>query len=311
MYNQLSTYEELEKELDKILEEDGTEYTQESYSTFAEIYKRTLRERQKPLNTVELPSWSGWNRITGGFSPYQFTILCGPTGAGKSTLLASITAQTLIGLIPTFVGSVEIGADDFVAKVISVFSKRDLVRGGLSDSEKERIDDAMGLYKNFHHVCFTNYSSRVPHRKFLCDLLHAHHTQGIKIALVDNLNFMMDVDDARNSVVQMDRAIHDFVVFCKKVPIHVVMVMHPRKTEGGRVESEFDIKGSSTAVQEATNVILFNRLKEPTDAPLGLKHEWCREVKFVKLRNKGRYVGSKIIMTLAQGGEELREVEAK
>ncbi len=93
----------------------------------------------------------------------------------------------------------------------------------------------------------------------------------------------------------MDRAVHDFVIMSQRIPIHTILVMHPRKTEGGRIESEFDIKGSSTAVQEADNVILFNRpTKADVDASI---HSWSeREMIFKKLRKRGRNVNKPIWM---------------
>jgi hypothetical protein len=78
------------------------------------------------------------------------------------------------------------------------------------------------------------------------------------------------------------------------------MIMHPKKTEHGRVESEFDIKGSSTAVQEAHNVFLFNRpgadlLEQEIAKPFD------REIKIAKMRRRGRAVGARVILKSVQG----------
>ena len=98
----------------------------------------------------------------------------------------------------------------------------------------------------------------------------------------------------------MDRVIHELIIFCKHVEVHVIMVMHPKKTETGRVESEFDVKGSSTSVQEAQNVLLFNK---PSDDMVknGLATWRDREIKIAKMRRKGSAVGSKLLLTGVDG----------
>ena len=74
--------------------------------------------------------------------------------------------------------------------------------------------------------------------------------------------------------------------------MHVIMVMHPKKTEGGRIVSEFDIKGSSTAVQEAHNVFLFNKARATKD---GLVTKLDREITLNKMRRRGSHVGKTLI----------------
>ena len=90
----------------------------------------------------------------------------------------------------------------------------------------------------------------------------------------------------------MDRVIHELILFCKRVDVHIIMVMHPKKTEGGRVVSEFDIKGSSTAVQEAHNIFLFNRARATKD---GLVTPSDRELTLNKMRRRGSHVGKTLI----------------
>jgi hypothetical protein len=83
-------------------------------------------------------------------------------------------------------------------------------------------------------------------------------------------------------------------MFCKRIDMHVIMVMHPKKTDNGRVESEFDIKGSSTAVQEAHNVFLFNR-PSLEDQKIGFDRQNHRELKIAKMRRRGKYVGRRLM----------------
>lgn len=115
---------------------------------------------------------------------------------------------------------------------------------------------------------------------------------GCKVAMIDNLNFFLDVTTAQNAVIEMDRVIHDLIIFCKRTDVHVIMVAHPKKTDNARVNSEYDIKGSSTAVQEAHNVLLFNRIG---DDITGKYPGASREIKIAKVRRMGKYIGSRIV----------------
>ena len=104
----------------------------------------------------------------------------------------------------------------------------------------------------------------------------------------------MEVTRSTEVVLEMDRIIHDLIILCKQIDIHIVMIMHPKKTDHGRVESEFDIKGSSTAVQEAHNVFLLNR---PTFQQIQNENRCAfdRDLKIAKMRRNGLYVGKSVV----------------
>jgi KaiC/GvpD/RAD55 family RecA-like ATPase len=301
-----SEYKEYLRRVNDIVKEPLPETVEESISTIDEVVMSAQLEEAQSRPSLNV-GWHYLDRALRGFREREFTVFCGPTGIGKTTLLANLACQFLVQHIPVFVASVETGPNDFLRKMMSVVTGEELTYG---ESGKTRIKEIaaenQSMFLNPMHV-FSNYDSRVSHKRLLADLLYSHEKNGTKVALVDNLNFLMDVQDAKQGVVQMDRAIHDFIVFVKKVPMHVIMVMHPRKTENGRVESEFDIKGSSTAVQEAANVVLWNRLKDETDAPMEFEPKLCREMKLAKVRKNGRGVGSRIIFGLNQRGEGMRE----
>lgn len=146
---------------------------------------------------------------------------------------------------------------------------------------------------------FARYDNRVPDKQLLGEIKHAVENHGVKIAVLDNLNFFMEVKRASDQILEMDRVIHEAIIFCKQVDVHLIVVMHPKKTESRRVESEFDIKGSSTAVQEAHNVLLFNRPSKewiekrvegfPEDEQVTEVHRQMRfrELKIAKCRRRG------------------------
>lgn len=255
-----------------------------------DVYQEALKELALPAPAIPLVEWKGWTKMTGGFRVREFTIFCGPTGAGKTTFLANLSAQLLKQGVKHFVMSVETGHTDFMKRILSVLAGRDLNTGdAVSVESLSRLHAQNAQYLESGAIEFSLYEDRLPVEQLMSDIRHMVG-KGCKIAMIDNLNFFLEVTRSSDQLVEMDRVIHELIIFCKQVDVHLIMVMHPKKTDGGRVESEFDIKGSSTAVQEAHNVFLFNRPKVEDVA-----RESCRGtdrgLTIRKMRRRGAYVG--------------------
>lgn len=259
-----------------------------------EVYREALRELGKPYPSVRLGDWEMFNLMTGGFRVREFSILCGSTGAGKTTFLANVSAQLLKQKVKHFVMSVETGHTDFMKRVMSVLSGQDLNTGDpVSADMLARIHAQNAEHLESDTIEFSLYDNRVSVEQLMHDIRFMVQ-KGCKIAMLDNLNFFMEVKSAADQVLEMDRVVHELIIFCKQVDVHIVMVMHPKKTINTRVESEFDIKGSSTAVQEAHNIFLFNRPKVE-DVKDGVRDQFQRELTLAKMRRRGKYVGKTII----------------
>lgn len=257
----------------------------------AQAYEELLR----PPPSIQLPDWPAFNRAVGGFRSREFSILCGSTGSGKTTFLSNISAQLLKQGVKHFVMSVETGHTDFLKRVMSVFANQDLNTGEAIEPERiARIHTLHDKYLESDAIELSLYEDRVSVEQLLYDLRFMHEMKGCKVAMIDNLNFFMEVTRASDAIVEMDRVVHSLILLCKQLDIHVVMVMHPKKTDGeARVLSEFDIKGSSTAVQEAHNVFLFNRPSRDSKLPAT-----SRELRIAKMRRRGRFVGHTIIFNV-------------
>lgn len=294
------------REVQELLREPEVDDPELAYTEAEAVFLEVAAQIGRPRITTVLPQWEYLNKFLSGLSPYEFSILCGPTGAGKTTLLASWALDLISSSIPTYIAPVEIGSAEFVKKMIGALAFKSFE--SISEQERDALKRNIYPILGSTLMVFANYDSRVNHITMLADLLHAHKERGVKVALIDNLNFMMEVTKSADQIIQMDRTVHDFVIFCKKIPMHIVMVMHPRKTENGRITSEFDIKGSATSVQEACNVLLFNRLEDAEHAPMGVDPKFCREIIVAKSRYNGRSVGRKIILALHDKSELLREV---
>lgn len=267
----------------------------------AELYAQAMEELALPTPAVKLNSFQKLDSLTGGFRPREFTILCGATGVGKTCLLANFSAAMMRQQEPHFVASVETGATDFIKRVISVLETKDYNRGqALSLEQLKKIHVIHGGILQSEYLQLSLYDNRFSVETLMSDIAwHVKH-KGCKIAMIDNLNFFMEVTTAANQVVEMDRVIHELVIFCKQVDVHLIMVMHPKKNDTGRVESEFDIKGSSTAVQESHNIFLFNR-PHPKLVEAGIAEHGDREIKIQKMRRFGRFTGKRLLFKCIDG----------
>ena len=257
------------------------------------LYLEAMADLETTKEAVMLSNrFKLFNQITGGFRPHEFSILCGSTGSGKTTFCANISADLVRNQVPHFVASVETGSLDFTKRILCCFANEDINTGDPVPVEK--LKAYHGLYG--HHfekdsLILSLYEDRFSVESLMEDILHARKSFGCKLAIIDNLNFFLEVTSANQQVVEMDRVVHELIIFCKKIDCHIVMVMHPKKTENGRVMSEFDVKGSSTSVQEAHNVFLFNR---PQSSSVGYRGvtENDRQLTIAKMRRRGKYVGS-------------------
>lgn len=247
-----------------------------------------------PIPSIKLPDWNNFNKVTGGLRMREFSILCGATGAGKTTFLANLSAQLLKAEIKHFVMSVETGHVDFVTRVISVLHGKDLnaLESPLHPNEAMNIIRSHQKSLMNETIRLSIYDNRVSLDTLISDL-ESMALEGCKVAIIDNLNFFMEVTRASDSIIEMDRVVHEVIMFCKRTDMHVFMVMHPKKTENTRIMSEFDIKGSSTAVQEAQNVFLFNR-PSLEDLENKIKTKFNRELLIAKMRRRGKYAGEVI-----------------
>lgn len=274
-----------------------TEIFETQYEVASDGMSAALAEILVPAQSTKLLEFPQFSALTGGFRPNEFTILCGSTGTGKTTLLAN-WSNSLVGQeVPHFVASVETGRHDFIRRIISARVGRDWntgdavpldeIRSKMNEFELQRMKKAK-LYLSL-------YDNRFSVEQLIHDINFMVEKHGVKVCFIDNLNFFMEVTAAQQAIVEMDRVIHELIIFVKHCPVHIVMVMHPKKTMNGRVDSEFDIKGSSTAVQEAQNVLMFNR---PSDELIeqGMA-EWSdRELTIAKMRRRGIAVGSRIVL---------------
>lgn len=287
----------------KYLKTDALQITKDFNQSVMEDLEAAPKTATAPK--TEAPRF---NKLVDGFRPHEFSILCGSTGSGKTTLVANWALELIQNDHEVFVAPVEIGAQQFAKRVMSIIARDDAYMGPYYSTEKAEEFKQHFLNINTHNLFVSSYENRTPRQALLDDIAYMVEEFGVKVVFIDNINFILDITKSSEAIVEMDQTIHDLVIMVKRLPVHIVMVMHPKKTENGMVQSEFDIKGSSTAVQEAHNVFLFNRAPEGGDVidSQGRRFKWGphdRIIHLAKLRTRGKFVGSKIGYRDAGGGK--------
>lgn len=267
----------------------------------SEVWTDTVSELANPPRGIQLPWWPKVSDYIGGLRPHELTLLCAPTGAGKTQFLANLSAQLLVSRTPHFVAPVETGDRDFLARVVSCLDGRDYNNGDpIAKETLVALSEKYGDLICRNSLFVSTYDNRVDIEEMLNLLKFMHQEYGVKVALLDNLNFFLNVVSSQLERAEMDNAVHEFVMLAKRLPMHIILIVHPRKTDGGRVESEFDIKGSSLAVQEASNVVLFNR-PEAEAVESGIRHMTDRELVFKKIRKRGVNVNKPVWLAYSNG----------
>lgn len=292
--------------------------------TSSEVYEDVKKELEwKPEQQKNLVRFAKTSEALSGIRLKQFTVISGPTGAGKTTLVVNFVLEMIKQNTGCFVASCELGANDFHKALYSADSNLPIPQTIQEWDNAANLSPTIVKSKN---LVYSTHERRVNHLQLLGEILYCHKHFDCQFVVVDNLNFILNITDAKNALAEQDRVIQDFVSFCKMYDIHVVMICHPNKSksDSDEVVDEFGIKGSSTIIQEATNVLLWNRMKEdefleyaarkgmapstPIEkATLLLERKRMRKLKFAKLRFNGELHGSEILFTKQAGSERLSE----
>lgn len=289
------------------------------FNSIGDVWGQAKELLLRPPSGPALNDWPTFQHYLNGLRPHELTLLCAPTGSGKTALLANISRQLLEQGVSHFVAPVETGDVDYTLRTFSSLILRDLCSSeAMSERDLESAEAQIGekldkpLIRGLKNapLYISPIDNRVSVDEMIATLQYMHDTKGCVVALLDNLNFFLPVSSASMEKADMDNAIHEFVILAKRIPMHIILIVHPRKTQDGRVESEFDIKGSSTAVQEASNVILFNR---PTQEDLDKRTRQLneRELVFKKIRKRGMFVGKPIWFRFENGKYIEQEVPKK
>lgn len=273
-----------------------------SFLTYDEVAKSAVERLHNPPEGIQLPWWDKFNELVGGLLMHELTIVTAPTGAGKTTFLANLVCQAVQRQLSSYVISAEVGNESFMLQMWSAMEQKHLNTGErfsreFAESVRKKWDP---IFKQ-SRILFSQHDDFTEPGVIADEIEEAHRRFNCKLAILDNLNFLTRQGGSSSEMAEQDENVRRWIRLAKRLPVHLFVIAHPKKTQSGRVENEYDIKGSSTLVQEASNVISVNRLSDETLKDNDEHDPTDRQMKFHKLRLRGWNTGKSIVFSYHEG----------
>ncbi|XP_064480611.1 twinkle mtDNA helicase-like [Ornithodoros turicata] len=191
-------------------------------------------------------------RLLKGFRRGELTVFTGPTGSGKTTLMCEYSLDLCMQGVHTLWGSFEIQNERLAKIMLTQFSLISLEKHlGEFDAWADKFE-LLPLY-------FMTFHGEQSIRNVLDAMSHAVYVHDIQHVIVDNIQFMMGVNEesARmDRFWKQDLLVAAFRKFATQHNCHVTLVMHPRKERDQEELSTSSIFGGAKASQEADNVLI-------------------------------------------------------
>lgn len=217
--------------------------------------------------------FSDFNRIFGGIRMGEMTSWTGHTGHGKTTAALNLCSWVLDAGVPCMILSFENRPASVVEKLVQVRSREatryhDEATGKVRMCKgrewmAEQVDalDELPLY-------FLN--TRLDDRgyfdvKALATVVeYGVKFYDIRFFVIDHLHYLLRVKDPSHAVHYIDSAVRDIKQLTNRLGIHILLVVHPSKTEDSRTGKLVKlgincVKGSSSIPQESDNFVVIRR----------------------------------------------------
>lgn len=253
-------------------------------------------ERQENSPAV-LSGVAELDRTIGGFAAGELSVWTGKRGGGKSTLLGQLLLNAVEQGFPVCAYSGELPAWRFKQWVsLQAAGLEHLVERKARFSGKTFYSVPAAIQKqidDWWQGRFFLYDNRFAgdEDSILRLFEYAVRRYGCCVFLVDNLmTARLAVSSDRDFYRAQSSFTGRLVEFAKRNEVHVHLVAHPRKTEGGRVLEADDIGGSGDITNRADNAFSLTRLDE--------KEAASREFKTVLRVLKNRQFGELVSIGL-------------
>lgn len=181
------------------------------------------------------------------FRPHEITVWYGSTSHGKSSVLSNQICYAASLGRKSFVASFEQDSPMTVAAMLAQYTSD--ARIGDSSEYEAAYNSLM------ENVMFFDSMMRANPKEVCTTITIAHKQLGVEEAVIDNV-MTLEVDRQDNTA-QAEVA-DGFRVLAAQLPIHIHLVMHPRKpgtNEGNKPPSIADIMGASEWSAMAHNII--------------------------------------------------------
>lgn len=228
------------------------------------------------LSSVEPTEYEDVDGITFGLSSLDeeimrlffstLTIVSGQPGAGKSSLLTQLMCNALDQDINTWIFSGEL--PNGVEK--SWFNYILAGRRNLQESTSRKGNAYMKIptearvsinkkYKNKWFIYRDDYDNDLT--SLIQSMTDVVRKYGAKLLILDNF-MTIDTESDENELRAQTNTIKKLITFAKKYNVSVVLVCHPRKTDGKTNIGVYDIAGTSNIINLAHRTIALRRVTE-------------------------------------------------
>ncbi len=230
-------------------------------------YVRTSRSQ-----CLGLQSLVRFSSLLKGFRPNELTVFTGPTGSGKTTVLSQISLDLAAQSMPVLWGSFEVRNARLLQAMLQQIASSPILLGeptanGTNDvkadkSHEERFEQAFEELATLP-LQFMNVFGSTPLEHVLELMETSVKDHSIKLIILDNLQFMLSGQGSSNfdKFDLLDQSIAAIRSFCNRHPVHVILVVHPRKELDEMPLGLCSVSGTAKATQEADNVIILQKLE--------------------------------------------------
>ncbi|GIY88718.1 twinkle protein, mitochondrial [Caerostris darwini] len=228
-----------------------------TFDSFKDIVREEIMGHEKTTG-VKWKRFSVLNDLMKGHRPGELTIFSGQTGTGKTTFLSEYSIDICTQGVPTLWASFEISNIRLIKMMLFQFSKRSLL------GDAEAFDHWAEKFQNIP-MNFINFGNKKwEFERILKAMESAVSCQRVRHLVVDNLQYMMNMEDRFTSVEQIRRQEQIFGYlreFANRRNCHVTLVIHPRKEPEFSELNNTSISGTAKAIQEADNILILQTTK--------------------------------------------------
>lgn len=217
-----------------------------------------------------------FNSWFGGIRESEMTIWTGHSGNGKTTSAMNLALWLASEDIPVFYMSFENTLGSMARKLLEITTEQSLfeedqltgqIRFTKTDSwVNDNLDEIDSLPMYFLNTYASNGYFDVEKVIQTCENAVKFHN--IKLFIIDHLHYFLKFKNPKNQTNEIDEAIRAMSMTARRLRTHIILIAHPYKTENpqtGKLAKLglYCIKGSSSVVQEAHNMVVIGK-KENT-----------------------------------------------